>query len=325
MADGIVVGADGGGTKTHLCAVDRSGQLVGFASGGASNWEGVGAEGAAEVLAELLGEVLTQAGAGPDDVVGSAFCLAGVDWPSDDERLRPGLARLGLAGPQVLLNDSFAALRAGLPGDWGCVSVAGTGAVCAGRNRHGEFARSMGVGMGEASGSFTVLMAGVEAVAAAYHHSGPPTELTAMLLSSTGVATVPELFEGLTRGGVALPEDLSARVMAVAADGDEVAAGALTEVGARHGRDLVGVADRLGLCDEELDVVLAGGIHVHGEGPFRNGFSEAVLASVPGARFAVLDAPPVVGAALLALEAAGEATEGVGAQLAEDLRRRVGS
>ena len=85
------------------------------------------------------------------------------------------------------------------------------------------------------------------------------------------------------------------------------------------------IAHGLGLCDEELDVVLAGGIHVHGEGPFRNGFSEAVLASVPGARFAVLDAPPVVGAALLALEAAGEATEGVGAQLAEDLRRRVGS
>ena len=78
MADGIALGADGGGTKTHLCAVDRAGQLVGFASGGASNWEGVGAEGAAEVLADLVGKVLAQAGAQPGDVVGSAFCLAGV-------------------------------------------------------------------------------------------------------------------------------------------------------------------------------------------------------------------------------------------------------
>ncbi len=325
MADGIALGADGGGTKTHLCAVDRSGRLVGFASGGASNWEGVGAEGAAEVLADLVGKVLAQAGALPDDVIGSAFCLAGVDWPSDDERLRPGLDQLGLTGPMVLVNDSFAALRAGLPGTWGCVSVAGTGAVCAGRNPQGEVARSMGVGIGEASGSFTVLMAGLEAVAAAYHHSGPSTHLTEMLLSATGVASVPELVEGLTRGGVALPEDLSARVIAVAAGGDEVAAAAMSDVGARHGRDLAGVADRLGLCDEEVDVVLAGGIHVHGVGPFRDGFCEAVRARVPGARFTVLDAPPVAGAALLALEAAGEPTDGVGPRLAEELRHRVGS
>ena len=74
-----------------------------------------------------------------------------------------------------------------------------------------------------------------------------------------------------------------------------------------------------------VDVVLAGGIHVHGVGPFRDGFCEAVRARVPGARFTVLDAPPVAGAALLALEAAGEPTDGVGPRLAEELRHRVGS
>lgn len=321
MADGVVLGIDGGGTKTDVGAVDGGGRLVGFASGGASNWEGVGVEAVGEVLAGLVSDVLRQAGVGPDDVRGSAFCLAGVDWASDTERLRPPLERLGLAGPQVLLNDSFAALRAGLSGSWGCVSVAGTGGVCAGRNPQGEVARSMGVGMGEGSGAWTVLMAGVEAVAAEHHHTGPATALTELLLSSAGVGSVPELFEGLTRGGVQLPDDLAARVMSVAAAGDEVAVAAVGGAGARHGRDLAGLADRLGVCGEEVEVVLAGGIHVHGEGAFRDGFTEAVRARVPAARFTVLTAPPAVGAVLLAMEAAGLATDGVGPALADDVHR----
>ena len=42
----IVLGVDGGGSKTHAVIVDEQGQLLGFATNGPSNWETVGLRGA---------------------------------------------------------------------------------------------------------------------------------------------------------------------------------------------------------------------------------------------------------------------------------------
>ncbi|MFM7065194.1 MAG: N-acetylglucosamine kinase [Actinomycetes bacterium] len=318
----LVVGVDGGGTKTDLCLATREGELVALASGGSANWESVGLEQTGTLLGELLDHALAVVGESRHALVGAAACLAGVDWDADVARVDPELNRAGLPAHRLLLNDSFAALRAGLPGTWGCVSVAGTGGVCAGRSPSGEVARSMGVGLGEGSGAWTVVGSAIEAVAAAHHHAGPPTALVDALLSATGTDSVPELFEGLSRGQVHLSGDLATQVMAVAAGGDPVATDLVRGAGERHGRDLAGLADRLGLVGEPtVDVVLAGGIHVHGEGAFRSGFTEAVRTRVPGARFTVLDAPPVVGAVLLALEHVGASGSTTPHELAADLDR----
>src|SRR5207248_2891527 len=71
---------------------------------------------------------------GPGDIGAAAFGLAGVDWPSDEPRVRSAIDPIGLDGRYVLVNDSFVALRAGSREGVGVVLVAGTGAVAAGRN-----------------------------------------------------------------------------------------------------------------------------------------------------------------------------------------------
>ncbi len=312
----VVVGVDGGGTKTDLVVVDATGDLVGRASGGGANWEGVGVDAVGVVLGELLDRALGAAGRDRQDVAAWVCCLAGVDWPSDPDRLAPVLDRLGVGGDRLVLNDSFAALRAGTTGPVGCVSIAGTGAVCAGRNARGEVARTMGVGIGEGSGAWTIVTGALGAVAEAHHHSGPATALTDRLLAGAGVADADAFFEGVTRGTVPVGADLAPLVIEVAAAGDPVAVEVVRSAGTRHGRDLAGLADRLGLGTEDVEVVLAGGVHVHGAGDFRDAFCETVLAAVPGARFVVLEAAPVVGAALLALELAGWPAEAVRPALA---------
>jgi len=319
--DGVVVGIDGGGTKTDVLVLGVDATVLGRAAGGGANWEGIGVEAVGAVLDELLGHALDRAGAGRDDVLAWACCLAGVDWPSDPARLDPVLDALGVGGARLLSNDAFAALRAGTSGGVGCVSIAGTGGVCAGRDRSGRTARTMGVGMGEGSGAWSLVGRALDAVAAAHHHSGPPTELSDRFTAAAGVGDVPALFEGVTRGSVHVGADLAVAVLAAAADGDPVAVQVATAVGDQHGRDLAGLADRLGLTDEPLEVVTAGGVHVHGDGAFRDAFRAAVLDRVPAAGFHPLEAPPVVGAALLALEAAGLPGEPVRA----DLLRVVGS
>jgi len=301
----VVVGVDGGGTKTDLVAVDEHGTVVGRASGGGANWEGVGTDAVGEVLGGLLDEVLGAAGRDRSSVAAWVCCLAGVDWPSDQIRLAPVLDGLGVAGERLLLNDSFAALRSGTSSPVGCVSIAGTGGVCAGRNAAGEVARSMGVGIGEGSGAWTLVSGALSAIAEAHHHSGPPTALTDRFTAVADVADVEAYFEGVTRGTVAVGADLAPLVLEVAAGGDPVADTVARDAGARHGRDLAGLADRLDMCGSSVEVVLAGGVHVHGAGAFREAFSDAVLDRVPEAEFIVLESPPVVGATLLALELAG--------------------
>ena len=46
----VVLGVDGGGTKTHVLVADHSGALLGASTGGITNWEDVGIEAAGAAL-----------------------------------------------------------------------------------------------------------------------------------------------------------------------------------------------------------------------------------------------------------------------------------
>ena len=117
----------------------------------------------------------------------------------------------------------------------------------------------------------------------------------------------PMLFERISRGATRVSSGLSVQVLDAARCGDPVAIEICRSCGTEHGRDTAGVAGRVGLRGA-FDVVLAGGVHVHGAPYFRDAFESAVAAEFPEARFTVLTVPPVIGAAMLALEAVGVAT-----------------
>ncbi|MFL6251770.1 MAG: BadF/BadG/BcrA/BcrD ATPase family protein, partial [Actinomycetes bacterium] len=106
----LVLGVDGGGSKTHALVADARGEVLGFASAGRSNWEDIGLEAAGAALAEAVGGALAGAGVAPAELAASAFGLAGLDWDSDRPMLGALLDPLGLGGPRRLENDSFIAL-----------------------------------------------------------------------------------------------------------------------------------------------------------------------------------------------------------------------
>jgi N-acetylglucosamine kinase-like BadF-type ATPase len=302
---GLVVGVDGGGTKTDVVVASLDGQVVGAARGGCGNWEVVGVDAVADELRSVVTVALAAAGARGHDVVAAAFSLAGFDWPSDHARLTPAVAAAGLGGESVLTNDSFAALRAGTAAPFGIVSVAGTGGVCAGRNRSGTTARTMAIAVGEGAGAGGLVRDALDAVAAAHHRSGPSTTLSDRLLAVTGSPDTQAAFEALSRGEVHIDAGFATEVTAAADDGDEVAITVCDGVGIQHGSDVVGLARRLDMVDDTFDLVLAGGVHLSAQTHLRAAFAATVLADVPGARLTPLTAPPVAGAVLLALEAAG--------------------
>ena len=323
------VGVDAGGTKTHALVADESGEVLGVGRAGTGNWEGVGLDGALAALRQAVGEALTAARTSPQEVTAAGYGLAGLDWPSDEARLRPLVEELGLSGPSVLVNDTFVALRAGAREPWGVVIVAGTGTTVAGRNRRGEMARTLGLGypFDDWGSAPDLAQAALHAVARAYTGRGPATALSNRLVRLVGAADVADLLEGVSRWRYnlfPLVADVVRALMEEADGGD----GAAREIVLRAGRELGGgavvVIRRLGMEDEEFDLVLAGGLFRSASPLLLDTLRGTVQAVAPGARPVRLDVPPVVGGVLLAMDAVGWAvTPEVRRRLEEGARRHL--
>jgi N-acetylglucosamine kinase-like BadF-type ATPase len=282
--------------------------LHGFGSSGPSNWEGVGLDGAATALAEAIDRAADPAGVAPDQIEAAIFGLGGVDWPSDVDRLESVLEGLPLSGRHVVLNDAFIALRAGTDSPMGVVVVAGSGTTVAGRNRTGETFRTLGQGLplfddfGSAS---DVAESAVQAVARAFTGRGPETTLAQRLCEVTGVATIPELLEGLSRGLIPVPA-AAPIVIAEANAGDAVASQIVHEAGSALGTSAAVAIRRLEMEEEAFDVVLSGGLFRGLNQLLWQAIYDPVHAAAPRASLVRLTTPPVTGAGLLALELAGQ-------------------
>ncbi len=327
----MFLGIDAGGTKTHALIADAAGQVRGFGQAGPGNWEVVGLEGAGAALQEAVGRALGMAGIGPEGVRAAGCGLAGLDWPSDEERLRPVAAQLGLGGPQVLVNDTFIALRAGARDPWGVVIVAGTGTTVAGRDRQGRTARTLGLGypFDDWGSAPDLAQAALHAVARAYTGRGPATSLTDRLVRLVGASDVADLLEGVSRWRYNLLPLVAETVRALMEEADrgDIAA---REIVLRAGRELGGgavtVIRRLGMEGEAFDVVLAGGLFRSATPLLLGALRETVQAVAPGARLVQLDVPPVVGGVLMAMDAAGlEVTDAIRENLRTGTASLVGA
>jgi N-acetylglucosamine kinase-like BadF-type ATPase len=303
----VVLGVDGGGTKTHAIVADDSGHVLGGAVDGPSNWEVVGLGGAGAALRVTVVEALGAAGLGSDAVEASVFGLA------------------GLEGPREIVNDSFVAMRAGLSRSWGVVVIAGTGSVAAGRNPQGEVFRTLGLGTlyGDFGSANDVSVEAVRAVAAAYTGRGPATTLTERMCRHLDVSSAAEVLERVSRrehgGRVEDEVEESAPVVIAAANGgDLVARDILERAGSALGDTAALVAKTLGMTDLPFEIVLSGGLITGATRFVSDPLEVAVGKAAPKARFVHLEVPPAVGSALMAMEL-------LGLEPQEEVRRRLGA
>ena len=90
----LVVGVDGGSTKTVALVADEQGQVIGAARGGGSNWAGEDVSIPMGVVAETVRQALAQAGALCEDVAVGFF-----PWPARTGRKTMSTARRCLNRP----------------------------------------------------------------------------------------------------------------------------------------------------------------------------------------------------------------------------------
>ncbi|HET9292516.1 MAG TPA: ATPase, partial [Actinomycetes bacterium] len=135
MSTPAVLAVDGGNSKTDVALVDAGGGVLGAARGPGASHHHLGVPAAMDTLGALIAaaghDAGLPAGAGPLATVG-VWCLAGVDFPADDQALAPAIAGRRWARQVLLHNDVFAVRRAGSERTWGVGVVVGAGMNCVG-------------------------------------------------------------------------------------------------------------------------------------------------------------------------------------------------
>jgi len=309
----VILGVDGGNSKTELVAATIEGELIAFVRGRGSNSHGVGAEGAAEVIDDLVREARVGSTA-----THGAFYLCGADVPEDIAELEAAVARRAWVREAVVDNDTFALLRAGTAAESAVAVVCGSGINCVGRGPGGRVARypSLGWETGDWGGSEMLANEALFLAARDEDGRGTPTALVELVRAHFELS-VTEVGEAVhyRRMPAARLGELAPGVVALAAE--DAVARSLVERLANEIALLVERAFR-DLAVDAADVVLGGGMLQAGEGFLH----DAVLVRLPaGARPVVLRDPPVLGAALAALDAAG-ASDTAKERLRDELRRR---
>jgi N-acetylglucosamine kinase-like BadF-type ATPase len=300
----IVVGVDGGNTKTLALVATGRGEVLGTGRAGCADiYNAASPDIALGEVARAVTAALDEAGVDAAAVDSAAFSLAGADWPEDMALLHRELpARNGLRGKVDVVNDAMGALRSGSP-DWtGIAIVCGTWGAIGARHPDGTIFH-----LGFWPDGAGARQLGRDALRAVYRTElglDPATQLTDRALARFGAPSVLELLHDFTRrGGRAEAEEglLAVDVLDAADAGDAVALG-LVEGQARVVSAQARVsAGRVGLELDGTTVVLTGGLLNHGS-PL---LGDLTMALLPGAVRALPVHPPVVGAALLAFDRVG--------------------
>jgi N-acetylglucosamine kinase-like BadF-type ATPase len=306
-----ILAIDGGNSKTDVCLISDEGRLLGYARGAGSNHQVVGLDAAFDVLGRLVAEAVTEAGIDGRTPLAqhAAVYLAGADFPREVEMLFARVSLAGWAQEVSLDNDSFALLRAGTSAANRIAVVCGAGINCVGVSAADGVLRfpSVGAISGDWGGGAALGTEALFLAVRAEDGRGQPTALREAIMQHFGTASVADVTAALHFGELSRSRiyELVPVLLGVAAAGDQQAR-AVVERQAEEVFLLARAAiDRLKLRDQPTDVVLGGGVLAARDPLLMDAVARRLEAYAPRANLLVVADPPVVGAALLGLDALG--------------------
>jgi len=261
----LVMGVDGGGTKTVACLAElRAGQplhILGRGRGGPGNLLVVG-EKAFTHLKEAIDRAFADASLPPNPVQRLCLALAGSDRESVRERLAQWVHQEKLANDLLMVHDGEAALSVVPPAVAGIALISGTGSLAYGRDACGKTIRVGGWGpvLGDEGSGYWLVVEALRALAASFDGRQTETGLPSRLLRELSIKEPPELpswFQLNSRETIA---GLAPTVLEAARAGDPQAMELCERAAADLETMIASVANQLGLEDGEFELVLSGGL-----------------------------------------------------------------
>jgi N-acetylglucosamine kinase-like BadF-type ATPase len=295
------IAVDGGNSKTDVALVREDGEVVAVARGGGSSPHHLGLEGALAVIGTLLEQVDARL---PSDV--AELLLAGVDFPVEEDAARSAIEARGWARRVSVDNDTYAVLRAGTDAGWGVAVVCGAGMNCVGVAPDGREARfpALGWTTGDWGGGSDVGRQAVFAASRSEDGRGPKTALERAVPAHFGLGAPSELAEAFHFGRIDESRSIELAPVVFAAAADDPVARSIVD---RLVDEVVALArvaiTRLGLEREPVEVLLGGGLLGNADKTVVSAIECGLAAVGPAITARATGAPPILGAALLALDA----------------------
>jgi N-acetylglucosamine kinase-like BadF-type ATPase len=186
QSDSLVIGIDGGGTKTiaWLASLSRGSLesdhvVLGKGAAGPSNQRAVGPVIAMSNLDSAIAAAFDSAELARQTVAAACLGLAGADRDSDRQVVENWADASRLAKSVTVVNDAIPLLNSGKGTGTGVALIAGTGSLAWGRNENGQTARSGGWGylFSDEGSAFSIGRAVLNAVSRAVDGRSEQTRL----------------------------------------------------------------------------------------------------------------------------------------------------
>lgn len=307
----IVIGIDGGGTKTRAVVADEQGRWIADVVGPGSAVRPGKHEHSADVIAATVRDAL--ASCDMTHVRPKVLCVgvAGVGREPEREALWQTLLERDIADEIVIHTDFAVALDDAFGDGPGVLLIGGTGSVAFGRGPTGASARCGGWGpvMGDEGGGAWIGRRALSVVTSSYDGREPETALVGAVLTAAQVNEVSELVGWAAQAAPGQLATLAPVVMSVADAGD-LRANAIVSLAVEelvlHIRSLA----RQLFGDERAAVPVAftGGLLTRGT-TLRKRLEHRLKSAVPGAQVRIEEVVPARGAVRGALRYLGEGME----------------
>ena len=300
-----VLGIDAGGTKTHCVIADENENILAEGLAGASQHQLFGIRQTEKNLQLAVSAALKEADLTLQDLSYAVLGMSGADGEDDLALLNPAAEKVLPGVPFRVVHDAWIGMYSALKEPFGIVSICGTGAGHAGRNRQGDelTLRNLDYRLGNYGG-------GGDLVEKALHYAFRSDEgtyeksaLEAAVPPIFGVSTMEAVCRLLKQNPLSDKEryQLPITVFQLANSGDSVCRMLIHDLGHEEGLYAAAVIRRLHMENEQVPVVLIGSLF-HSDDPLLlDPFMEAVRTAAPAAYPVLPTRKPVTGAVKMAL------------------------
>lgn len=300
-----VLGIDAGGTKTHCVIADENENILAEGLAGASQHQLFGIRQTEKNLQLAVSAALKEADLTLQDLSYAVLGMSGADGEDDLALLNPAAEKVLPCVPFRVVHDAWIGMYSALKEPFGVVSICGTGAGHAGRNRQGDelTLRNLDYRLGNYGG-------GGDLVEKALHYAFRSDEgtyeksaLEAAVPPIFGVSTMEDVCRLLKQNPLSDKEryQLPITVFQLANSGDSVCRMLIQDLGHEEGLYAAAVIRRLHMENEQVPVVLIGSLF-HSDDPLLlDPFMEAVRSAAPAAYPVLPTRKPVTGAVRMAL------------------------